>query len=195
MKSCILSLDFKNLKNMSKLVQPINFKKWIDEHRHLLKPPVGNKQVWDNGEFIVMVVGGPNNRKDYHYNETPEFFYQVEGDMILKIINDKGEQIDVEINEGDIYLLPAKVPHSPQRKANTVGLVIEYPRSENMMDALQWYCENCGNQLYSEEFLVKNIETDMQKIFKTFYSDKQKCTCDKCGDTMEEPEKASSKEH
>ena len=72
--------------------------------------------MWDNGEYIVMVVGGPNNRKDYHYNETPEFFYQVEGDMILKIIDDKGEMIDVEINEGDIYLLPAKVPHSPQRK-------------------------------------------------------------------------------
>ena len=69
------------------LVQPLNFKKWIDEHRHLLKPPVGNKQVWDNGEYIVMVVGGPNNRKDYHYNETPEFFYQVEGDMVLKIID------------------------------------------------------------------------------------------------------------
>ncbi|WP_339882915.1 3-hydroxyanthranilate 3,4-dioxygenase [Polaribacter vadi] len=179
---------------MSNLVQPINFKKWIDEHRHLLKPPVGNKQVWKNGEYIVMVVGGPNNRKDYHYNETPEFFYQLEGDMILKIIDEKGKQIDVEINEGDIYLLPGKVPHSPQRKENTVGLVIEYPRSKNMMDALEWYCENCGNQLYREEFSVENIETDMQKIFETFYSDVEKCTCDNCGEFMEAPKKVISKQ-
>ncbi|WP_028893067.1 3-hydroxyanthranilate 3,4-dioxygenase [Tenacibaculum sp. 47A_GOM-205m] len=174
---------------MSKLVQPLNFKKWIDENRHLLKPPVGNKQVWDNGEYIVMVVGGPNNRKDYHYNETPEFFYQLEGDMVLKIIDDKGEMIDVEINEGDIYLLPGKVPHSPQRKANTVGLVIEYPRDEGMMDALEWYCENCGHQLYREEFALDNIETDMPIIFDKYYSDKEKCTCDKCGTVMEAPNK------
>ena len=174
---------------MSKLVQPLNFKKWIDENRHLLKPPVGNKQVWDNGEYIVMVVGGPNNRKDYHYNETPEFFYQLEGDMVLKIIDDKGEMVDVEINEGDIYLLPGKVPHSPQRKVNTVGLVIEYPRDEGMMDALEWYCESCGTPLYREEFALDNIETDMPIIFDKYYSDKEKCTCSNCGTVMEAPNK------
>ena len=174
---------------MSNLVQPLNFQKWINEHRHLLKPPVGNKCVWDNGEFIVIVVGGPNSRKDYHYNETPEFFYQVEGDMILKIIDDNGAMIDVEINEGDIYLLPAKVPHSPQRKKNTVGLVIEYPRSKGMLDALEWYCENCGNALYREEFALNNIETDMPRIFDNYYSDKEKCTCEACGTVMQGPNK------
>ena len=173
---------------MSKLVQPLNFQKWINEHRHLLKPPVGNKCVWDNGEYIVMVVGGPNSRKDYHYNETPEFFYQVEGDMILKII-DQGKQVDIAINQGDIYLLPAKVPHSPQRKENTVGLVIEYPRSKGMMDALEWYCEQCNSQLYREEFALGNIETDMPKIFNTYYSDDKKCTCSNCGTKMEAPKK------
>lgn len=173
---------------MSKLVQPLNFQKWINEHRHLLKPPVGNKCVWDNGEYIVMVVGGPNSRKDYHYNETPEFFYQVEGDMVLKII-DQGKQVDVAINQGDIYLLPAKVPHSPQRKENTVGLVIEYPRSKGMMDALEWYCELCNSQLYREEFALGNIETDMPKIFNTYYSDDKKCTCSNCGTKMEAPKK------
>ena len=107
--------------------------------------------------------------------------------MILKIIDAKGTMIDVEINEGDIYLLPAKVPHSPQRKENTVGLVIEYPRSEGMLDALEWYCENCGNPLYREKFILDNIETDMPLIFDTYYSDKQKCTCDICGTVMEKP--------
>lgn len=173
---------------MSALVQPINFKKWIEEHRHLLKPPVGNKQVWDNGSYIVMVVGGPNARKDFHYNETPEFFYQVEGDMVLKIIDDKGAIVSVEINEGDIYLLPPKVPHSPQRKANTVGLVIEYPRSEGMLDALEWYCEHCERPLYRETFSLKNIEQDLPIIFNNFYSDINKCTCKHCGTEMKPPE-------
>ncbi|WP_027137104.1 3-hydroxyanthranilate 3,4-dioxygenase [Gaetbulibacter saemankumensis] len=173
---------------MSKLVSPLNFKAWIEEHRHLLKPPVGNKVVWKDGDFIVMVVGGPNNRKDYHYNETPEFFYQVEGNMILKIM-DGDTPKDVHINEGDIYLLPPKVPHSPQRIANTVGLVIEYPRSKDMEDALQWYCENCNHQLYTESFKLKDIETDMPKIFDKFYSSEAQRTCDKCGTIMEPPKK------
>ena len=109
--------------------------------------------------------------------------------MVLKIIDDKGEMVDVEINEGDIYLLPAKVPHSPQRKENTVGLVIEYPRSEGMLDALEWYCENCGTPLYREEFALDNIETDMPIIFDKYYSDKEKCTCSNCGTVMEAPKK------
>jgi 3-hydroxyanthranilate 3,4-dioxygenase len=171
---------------MSNLVSPLNFKQWIEEHRHLLKPPVGNKCVWENGDYIVMVVGGPNARKDYHYNETPEFFYQVEGDIVLKII-DNGEPKDVHIKEGDIYLLPPKVPHSPQRAANTVGLVIESKRPEGMMDGLEWYCETCNKLLYRESFSVKNIETDMPIIFDKYYGDLKKRTCTKCGSIMKLP--------
>ena len=173
---------------MSKLVSPLNIKAWIEENRALLKPPVGNKCVWNDGEFIVMVVGGPNNRKDYHYNETPEFFYQLEGDILLKII-DKGVAKDVHIKEGDIYLLPSKVPHSPQRGANTVGLVIEYQRHEGVRDALLWFCESCTTKLYEEDFTVKNIETDMPIIFDRYYSSEEKCTCTQCGTKMEAPNK------
>lgn len=158
---------------MSKLVSPLNFKAWIDENRHLLKPPVGNKVVWKDADVIVMVVGGPNNRKDFHYNETPEFFYQIEGDMVLKII-DQGEHKDVHIKEGDIYVLPPKVPHSPQRKANTVGLVIEYPRPEGVNDKLQWYDEDNGDLIYEEEFTLDNIETDMPAIFERYYNNIEK---------------------
>jgi len=174
---------------MSKIVSPLNFKAWIEENRHLLKPPVGNKCVWKDGDFIVMVVGGPNSRKDYHYNETPEFFHQLEGDMVLKII-DNGTPKDVHINEGDIYLLPPKVPHSPQRGANTIGLVIEYPRKKKMKDALEWYCENCNNLLWRKKFKLDNIETDMPAIFDKYYSSEEKCTCDNCGTKMEAPKKA-----
>lgn len=175
---------------MSKLVTPINFKAWIEENRDLLKPPVGNKVVWKNGDFIVMVVGGPNSRKDYHYNETPEFFYQVEGDITLKIINKKGVPEDVQIKEGDIYLLPPNVPHSPQRGPNTVGLVIEYPRKKKMKDALEWYCENCNNQLYRKKFKLDDIESDMPAIFDKYYGSDKKRTCKKCATIMEPPKKS-----
>lgn len=171
---------------MTKLFQPVNFKKWIDENRHLLKPPVGNKCVYEDGDFIVMVIGGPNSRKDYHYNETPEFFYQLEGDIILKIQNE-GKAVDVPIKEGEIYLLPPKVPHSPQRKENTIGLVIESKRPEGMMDGLYWYCEKCNHQIHKETFELKNIETDMPVIFDQFYSNLEKRTCSECGNVMEKP--------
>ena len=106
--------------NINNLINPVNLKEWVNKNRHLLKPPVANKVVWENGDFIVMVVGGPNSRKDFHYNETPEFFYQVEGDIILKII-DNDKQEDITIKEGEIYLLPPKVYHSPQRRSHYWG--------------------------------------------------------------------------
>lgn len=168
---------------------PINFRNWIEENRHLLKPPVGNKVVWKDGEFIVMVVGGPNARKDYHYNPTPEFFYQIEGDMVLKIKN--GDQFqDIPIAEGEIYLLPSGVPHSPQRKADTVGLVIEQIRP-GKEDGLLWFCENCGNQLYAEYFQLANVETQFPPIFERYYGSEEHRTCKNCGTVMQPPTKTN----
>jgi 3-hydroxyanthranilate 3,4-dioxygenase len=170
---------------MAKLVPVLNFKKWIEENREFLKPPVGNKTIY-NEDFIVMVVGGPNNRKDYHYNQTSEFFYQVEGDMVLKIMNE-GIPEDIEIKEGEVYYLPAHVPHSPQRKANTVGLVIEQKRDVGVEDGLYWYCENCNNNIHKEPFTLVNIETDMPVLFDKFYSNKELRTCKECATVMEPP--------
>ncbi|KAA9331878.1 3-hydroxyanthranilate 3,4-dioxygenase [Adhaeribacter soli] len=167
---------------------PFNFKKWIDENRHLLKPPVGNQQVYHhNKDFIVMVVGGPNSRKDYHYNEGEEFFYQLEGDIQVKIIED-GKPRTIDIKEGDIFLLPGGVPHSPQRKANTVGLVIERYRREGEKDGFIWLCENCDNKLYEEYFEMTDIVKQLPEVMKTFYGDIEKRTCKKCGTVMEPPQ-------
>lgn len=169
------------------MLSTINFKKWIDENRHLLKPPIGNKQIWMEAEdFIAMVVGGPNNRTDYHYNESEEFFYQLEGDMILRI-QENGKAVDVPIKEGEILLLPGKVPHSPQRFENTIGLVIEKIRKEGEKDGLQWYCEKCNHKLYEEYFHMENIMTQMQGVFKKFYANKDLRTCKNCGHVLEEP--------
>lgn len=164
----------------------INFQQWIDEHRHLLKPPVGNRQVFENAEFIVMVVGGPNARKDYHYNEGEEFFYQVEGDITLKVIDD-GVRRDIPIREGEIFLLPARVPHSPQRPANTVGLVIERKRHANELDGCFWYCEECNEKLHEEFFPLENIVTQLPEIMNGFYSSEEKRSCGSCGAVMQPP--------
>lgn len=171
---------------MSKF-KAFNFKKWIDDNRHLLKPPVGNKQIFlGTDDFIVMVVGGPNQRTDYHYNESEEFFYQLEGNMVLRIIED-GKPVDIEINEGDIFLLPAKVPHSPQRQANTVGLVIEKVREEGMTDGLQWYCEKCDGKVYEEYFFMTDIVSQMQPVFEKFYGSEELRTCKSCGTIHPKP--------
>lgn len=167
---------------------PFNFRTWIDEHRHLLKPPVGNVQVWEDSEFIVMVVGGPNSRKDYHYNEGEEFFFQLEGDIVVKII-DEGKPRDIHIKEGDIFLLPPRVPHSPQRGPNTVGLVIERKRETKELDGFQWYCENCGEKLYEEFEYVTDIVKQLPPIFERFYNNPEHTTCKSCGTHMEKPVK------
>ncbi|MGI8892793.1 MAG: 3-hydroxyanthranilate 3,4-dioxygenase [Bacteroidia bacterium] len=169
--------------------RPIDLQKWIDENRHLLKPPVGNKQIWmDVGNFIVMVVGGPNARKDYHYNETEELYFQIEGDVEVGIQED-GKAVTIPIKEGQMFLLPGKVPHQPRRGPDTVGLVIEKKRDDGEKDGLQWYCEKCNNKLYEEYFQLENIMTQFQGIFERFYSNKENRTCDKCGTVMEPPEK------
>ncbi len=170
---------------MSVPLSTINFKQWIEDHRDLLKPPVGNKAIY-NDDFIVMIVGGPNSRKDYHLNQTPEFFYQVEGDILLKVMVE-GEPRDIHIQEGEVYFLPANVPHSPQRGANTVGLVIEQKRPEGITDGLAWFCEKCNNELHREPFTLQNIETDMPKIFNRYYSNEALRTCKACGTVMQSP--------
>lgn len=174
---------------MSRL-QPLDFKKWIDEHRHLLKPPVGNQLVWQDRDFIVMVVGGPNSRTDYHIDTSEEFFYQLEGDITLKVIED-GKPQDIPIREGQIFLLPPRVPHSPQRPAGTVGLVIERRRQEHELDGFAWYCPKCGHKLYDEYLHVSDIVTQLPPVFDRFYGNPQHCTCGQCGFQMTRAPKAS----
>jgi len=169
-----------------KVRRPFNFKQWIDEHRHLLKPPVGNKCVYEDAEFIVMVVGGPNSRKDFHYDEGEEFFYQLEGDIKVTIQED-GNAVDVPIKEGEIFLLPPRVPHNPIRGADTVGLVIERKRRAGELDGLLWFCESCNTKLYEEYFELTDITTQFQGVFKKFYGSLELRTCKKCGAVMEPP--------
>jgi len=169
------------------LTPPFDLKRWIDEHRHLLKPPVGNKCIVD-GDFIVMVIGGPNARTDYHYDEGAEFFYQLEGEMVLKIQED-GRVRDIPIRAGEVFYLPPRVLHSPQRMPESVGLVIERRRLPNELDGLLWFCERCNHKLYEEFFHLQNIETDFPRVFERFYGSLDARTCKSCAHVNSAPEK------
>jgi len=165
---------------------PLNLKGWIEEHRHLLKPPVGNAQVWQDRDFIVMIVGGPNRRKDYHVNPTEEFFYQIEGDITLRVIEDD-QRRDIPIRQGEIFLLPANVPHSPQRPPNTIGMVVERRRPAGQDDRMRFYCEKCDNLLYDPSFYLTDIVKQLKPLMESFWADEKLRTCKKCGAVMQPP--------
>ncbi len=163
------------------MLSPLNFKKWIDEHQHLLQPPVGNAQIWKDTDFIVTVVGGPNKRTDYHDDPLEEFFYQIRGNMVLRIL-ENGKPRDMPINEGDIFLLPPHTRHSPQRpEPGSVGLVIERQRPEGTIDGFEWYCLSCGDLVHRVEVQLKDIVKDLPPLFEQFYGSEKLRTCPGCG--------------
>jgi 3-hydroxyanthranilate 3,4-dioxygenase len=172
------------------MMMPFNLQQWIEENRELLKPPINNKNLYKQaGDFIVMIVGGPNARKDYHYNESEELFYQLEGDMTVYAQID-GKKTEITIKEGEMFLLPANIPHNPVRPENTIGLVIERVRvGTDLSDGLFWFCDKCNHPLHHYRFPLTNIETDFLTRFKEFYSSEELRTCKKCGDVMEADER------
>lgn len=163
-------------------LKAFNLQGWINENRDKLKPPVGNAQVWEDGEFMVTIVGGPNQRRDYHDDPTEEFFYQLKGDIVLRIIEEPGKPPkDIPIKEGEVFLLPKHVRHSPQRQADTIGLVIEMPRPAGEMDAFEWYCPHCHNLVHRAEVRLKSIVRDLPPIFEKFYGNEEERRCKNCG--------------
>ncbi|MAN59625.1 MAG: 3-hydroxyanthranilate 3,4-dioxygenase [Flavobacteriaceae bacterium] len=173
--------------------KPFNLNKWVEENRETLKPPVGNKNLYkDADDYIVMVVAGPNARKDYHYNETEELFYQLEGEIEVHI-QENGEKRTMKLGPGDMYLHPAKVPHSPVRKENSIGLVVERKRQNlDAKDGLLWFCDHCNNKLYEVYFDLDDIEKDFLKHFKHFYNSEELRTCNECGTVMETDKRFTS---
>jgi len=170
--------------------KPFNLNQWVEENRYLLVPPVGNKNIYvDSVDYIVMIVAGPNARKDYHYNETEELFYQLEGSITVYIQED-GQKKAMKLSAGDMFLLPAKIPHSPSRSENSIGLVIERKRAgKGFTDGLLWFCDHCNHKLYEAYFELHNIEKDFLPHFKEFYNSEEKRTCNNCGTLMETNEK------
>ena len=166
--------------------RPFNLKKWIEENRHLLQPPVGNKNLYvESEDYVIMIVGGPNARKDYHFNETEEWFFQIEGSVVIGVQED-GKAVDIEVKEGEMFLLPPRTPHQPRRGEGTVGIVIEVKRAEReLKDGLLWFCEKCNQPLHDVYFVLENIEKDFLPRFKEFYGNEEMRTCKSCGHMME----------
>jgi len=163
--------------------QPINFARWIDEHQHLLKPPVGNQQIWKDADMIVTVVGGPNQRSDFHDDPFEEYFHQFRGNAHL-LVADRGKFERVDLHEGDIFLLPAHVRHSPQRpEPGSLCTVIEFPRPQGTLDAFEWYCAACGTRVHRAELQLSSIVEDLPAIYQRFYaSSPAERTCPGCGE-------------
>src|SRR5262249_29994498 len=162
-------------------LQAFNFSSWIKEHQHLLKPPVGNQRVFEDADMTVQVVGGPNARTDYHDDPVEELFYQLKGDMVLKVI-DSGRFYDVPIREGDVFLLPAHVRHSPQRpQEGSVGRVVEAARAHDERDAFEWYCFACQALVHRVEVKVVSLVKDLPPLYEAFYADEAARKCTACG--------------
>lgn len=159
---------------------PLDFRRWIEEHRSLLQPPAGNAQIWQDTDFIVTVVGGPNQRTDYHDDPLEEFFYQIEGDIVLRIRED-GRPRDLPLRQGSIFLMPPHMRHSPQRPEGSIGLVIERQRPAGLRDAFEWYCLSCNALLHRVDFQMKDIVRDLPPLFEAFYTSELKRRCAACG--------------
>ncbi len=170
------------------LLPPIDLVGFVRDNRHLLKPPVGNRMVWQDTQFLVMVVGGPNQRKDYHVEDGEELFYQIEGDITLAVIED-GKKRDIPIRQGELFLLPGGVPHSPQRPAGTVGLVVERKRLPGEIDHLRWYCDACDALLHDDAFAMVDLGKQLKPLIEAFFADEVRRTCKQCGAVMPVPQR------
>ena len=162
---------------------PINVVQWIETHRSELKPPVCNKVVWEDEQLFVMLVGSPNVRKDFHVNTGNEFFYQLEGQLLLHTLVEGKRQI-ITVNAGEIYLLPPKVPHCPVRPAGGVGMVIEHQRQRGQLDGFQWYCEQCNGLLHEEWLEVTDLVSQLPLLMERFSLREDGGICKKCGSVL-----------
>ena len=166
---------------MAESLAPLNLQRWIDEHRDLLKPPVGNQLIWQDSQFIVMIIGGPNARRDFHIDPSDEFFYQLEGDIILEYMDGDGKRQKAPIRQGEVLLCPANVPHSPQRGENTVGLVVERVRGREEPEGFAWYCERCDAKIHDTSRLVGDIVLDLPTVLDEFNASESLRSCNACG--------------
>lgn len=166
---------------MADPLKSFNLQRWIDEHRDMLKPPIGAQSIWQDSEFLIMVIGGPNARRDFHIDPADEFFYQLEGEMVLEYIDQSGARQSQQIQAGEVLLLPANTPHSPQRAANSVGLVVERVRSLNEPEKYVWYCEQCNARLYELSRGEGDLLQDLKRVNEDYNVNETLRNCAECG--------------
>ena len=170
----------------ARTLPPINLVKWVEQHRHEMKPPVSNKYLYDGEDFFVMLINGPNARNDFHQTNSEEFFHQLQGDIVVRIVED-GRIKDVPVREGETFFIPGNVPHSPTRPPNTLGLVVERRRPPGELEHLQFYCDNCHALVEDIEFDCKDIVVHFRQAMEDFWADAKRSTCRNCGTRVTKP--------
>jgi 3-hydroxyanthranilate 3,4-dioxygenase len=163
-----------------------NLMKTIEENKHLLKPPVNNKVLWEDSQFIAMLIGGPNKRRDFHVDPSDEFFYQIKGNCYVECITENGKREVVTVGEGEMFMLPAMVPHSPHRPAGSYGIVIERKRAEGELEDFVWFCDQCNHEMHRVTVQLTNIEVQVKEAIEQFNSSEELRTCKNCGYQMPE---------
>lgn len=160
---------------------PISFPAWLAANAERLKPPVANQQLWDHADLMVTVVGGPNRRTDFHDDPLEEYFHQIKGNAWLELI-DRGKRERVDLREGDMFLLPPHLRHSPQRpEAGSACIVIERRRPPGLRDGFEWYCLQCNALLHRVEVQLQSLVRDLPPLFDAFHADEGKRRCGRCG--------------
>ena len=170
----------------ARTLPPINLTKWVEQHRHEMKPPVSNKYLYDGEDFFVMLINGPNARNDFHQTSSEEFFHQLQGDIVVRIVED-GKIKDVPVRQGETFFIPGNVPHSPTRPPNTLGLVVERRRPPGETEHLQFYCDNCHALVEDIEFDCKDIVVHFRQAMEDFWADAKRSTCRNCGTRVTKP--------
>ncbi|MEJ8546656.1 3-hydroxyanthranilate 3,4-dioxygenase [Brevibacillus borstelensis] len=166
------------------ILAPIHLAQFIEENKDQLKPPVNNKVIWKDAELMVMLLGGPNKRRDFHVDPSEEIFYQIKGDCYVEIINYEGKREVITVKEGEMFLLPPNVPHSPHRVADTIGLVIERNRAEGELEDFVWFCDECDGEMHRATVQLTNIEVQVKEAIHGFNSNLELRTCKNCGHVM-----------
>jgi 3-hydroxyanthranilate 3,4-dioxygenase len=159
-----------------------HLKRWVEENRDLFDPPYKtNRVLVHHKDFIVMILHGPNVRLDFHLEPADEFFYQVKGDIELHIKSENEHRQVIRIREGEIFLCPGSVPHSPRRGAGTWGLVIERKRGPAELEEFIWFCEKCDQRVLSRTVTQGNVAAQVTEIYEAFNADARLRTCKRCG--------------
>ena len=169
---------------MQTVQPPINLENWIEENREKFKPPVSNRYLYDGRDFFVMVIKGPNARNDFHLVDSEEYFYQLKGDIKVRVR--EGDRIvDHIVREGETFFIPPNVPHSPQRPPDTIGVVVERRRPPGEKEHVIFYCENCGSLVEDINFDCADIVEHFSQAMLDFWNDDARRTCKKCGKKVE----------
>lgn len=166
------------------ILPPLNIGRWLEEHRHHLKPPYASRRVWEDRDTIVTVVAGPCNRKDFHVNPTEELVYQLEGAASVRLVDAQRQSRVVPVRAGELFLIPAGVPHAITLPADGVAVLIERRRPAGEDDQVCFYCDRCGETVYEETFDVDAADR-IRLIVEEFWSDATMRTCVHCGEVIQ----------